>query len=454
MLLKKILLSILCVLVIFTVGPQAAFADELIPPAEQTDNVLTSTDTETVSTETDSGTDPDTPSDTGNTETGSDSESETTIDNETGTETGTETDEDLEEEAGITPDSWLYSIEQMIESVQLAVTFSAEGKAELLIEFADERLAEAQIMAEKEQQELVRKVIQAYTQTIKQANFQVQQVIEEQQGTTENNGNTAEELTEVTEEVIAQTEEQTKRINSIIEKVEVVQSDAGKIVVKLSAYLPKEQAEQIQAVIKAEVQNTIAQKAYVAVKKNFVESAKLYAQAKNELALAKNSGDEAAIQAAMEKVRLAEQYKKDLKEVTKDVHDLQKEVKKDNKEIVKEARKEIKETIKKQRKANRNGENKQGEESGAVEEEQTGDDEDADDADGQEVIAEDDGQSEENAQEESAEDQSAQTDDQQTASQSALMVNNQTAGQAGSADSGKGNDRSQGGKEGGQRKGR
>jgi cytoskeletal protein RodZ len=90
MLLKKILLSILCVLVIFTVGPQAAFADELIPPAEQTDNVLTSTDTETVSTETDSGTDPDTPSDTGNTETGSDSESETTIDNETGTETGTE----------------------------------------------------------------------------------------------------------------------------------------------------------------------------------------------------------------------------------------------------------------------------------------------------------------------------------------------------------------------------
>ncbi len=41
-------------------------------------------------------------------------------------------------------------------------------------------------MAEKEQQELVQKVIQAYAQTIKQANFQVQRVIKDQEGVTEN----------------------------------------------------------------------------------------------------------------------------------------------------------------------------------------------------------------------------------------------------------------------------
>jgi hypothetical protein len=45
----------------------------------------------------------------------------------------------------------------------------------------------------------------------------------------------------------------------------------------------------------------------VAVKKNFVESAKLYARRKTNWAWAKNSGDEAGYPGSHGKVRLAEQ---------------------------------------------------------------------------------------------------------------------------------------------------
>lgn len=243
------------------------------------------------------------------------------------TATTQSTDTDIAEEAGVTPDSLIYPLEQMIESVQVALTFSDDGKAELLISFANERLAEARIMDEKNQQDLMRKVVQAYTRTINNANTCVQKLIEIEKAEAAEDTNT--------DETAVPTEKEAK-INKIIDSIEVVQNDADEIVIKVTGTLPEEQAEQMQSVIKAQVQNTIAMKAYMVAKNAYVESAKEYAEAKNELEMAEKSGDEAAIQAAQEKVDAAKESKEEMKELKKEVKELKKEVREENKETLKD----------------------------------------------------------------------------------------------------------------------
>ena len=53
------------------------------------------------------------------------------------------------EDAGVTPDSILYPIETTIDDARLALTTDDAAKAELAVEIADERLAEATVMIEE-----------------------------------------------------------------------------------------------------------------------------------------------------------------------------------------------------------------------------------------------------------------------------------------------------------------
>jgi hypothetical protein len=312
---KKILVSILCVLLIIAVAPSCAFAE------------TTATDPTIVDTTT---TDPNV----------TDS-----------TETDPTDEAAVEDEAGVTPDSWLYSLEQMIESVQVAVTFSDEGKAELLVEFANERLAEAEIMSEENQLDLMEQVLRAYSDTIKKANFQVQQIIEDT-GTegTETDGadnavdeetvatSTEETTTDetATDETAAVDTEENTVISNLLASIELVQSDADKIVLKITGNLTEEQAEIMQNIIQAEVQNTIAIKAYVAAKVAYAEAVQEFAAAKAELGQARASGDEAAIAAALEKVAQAQAYKNDMQDLRKDVQKIKVETMKETKDVLKE----------------------------------------------------------------------------------------------------------------------
>ncbi|EQB20270.1 Transcription initiation factor IIF alpha subunit [Dehalobacter sp. UNSWDHB] len=335
---KKILVSILCVLLIIAVAPSCVFAETTTGESTAAGEILASTPDTTVDpTAVDpAATDP--------------------------------TDEAaVEDEAGVTPDSWLYSIEQMIESVQVAVTFSDEGKAELLVEFANERLAEAEIMSEENQLDLMEQVLRAYSDTIKKANFQVQQIIEDTEaaeGTETDGADTAvdeetvatstEETTTdetATDETAAVDTEENTVISNLLASIELVQSDADKIVLKITGGLTEEQAEIMQNIIQAEVQNTIAIKAYVAAKEAYAEAVQEFAAAKAELGQARASGDEAAIAAALEKVGQAEQYKNDMQELRKDIQKIKVETNKETKEALKEQAKimkEYKKTIREQ----------------------------------------------------------------------------------------------------------
>ena len=141
---KKFLIAVLCFALVLPLGSTAAFAEgeDTTTSTEQTTETTTTTDGSTVTDET-----ADQTSTTGETTDQTGTTDGTTTD---GTTTdGTTTDGTDEEEAGVTPDSILYPLERLMESIQVILTFSADGKAELLVECSKERLAEAEIMTQE-----------------------------------------------------------------------------------------------------------------------------------------------------------------------------------------------------------------------------------------------------------------------------------------------------------------
>lgn len=70
---------------------------------------------------------------------------------------------------GITPDSVLYSVDQLVEDIRLSMISDIEKKAELLIAITQERLAEAKQMTEEDKIEYVNKAMEAYGERIEEA---------------------------------------------------------------------------------------------------------------------------------------------------------------------------------------------------------------------------------------------------------------------------------------------
>ncbi|MCG1024861.1 DUF5667 domain-containing protein [Dehalobacter sp.] len=408
---KKILIlvSILCVFLIIAVAPTCVFAETTTDGTTVIEDVSTSTPGTPTEPATDStAADPTTYTAT------TDSTTTDTTTTDAVTTDSTITDSTVQastaDEAGVTPDSWLYSLEQMIESVQVAVTFSDAGKVELLVEFANERLAEAEIMSEQNQLDLMEQALKAYSDTIKKANFQVQQMVEDTQAA-EGTDTTAidatgdnESVTTSTDETAvndtaeedtaaADTEENTV-INNLLASIELLQSDADKVVLKISGNLTEEQAEIMQNIIQAEVQNTIAIKAHVAAKVAYAEAVQEFAAAKAELGQARASGDEAAITAALEKAEQAEQYKNDMQGLRKDVQKIKVATNKETKEVLKEQIQNIKE-YKKANKERAVGGREDSLEAGDEQGEMTADNQDVTVADDQNAEADDQSASDE-----------------------------------------------------------
>lgn len=71
------------------------------------------------------------------------------------------TDVSLREQAGIVPGNILYSLDKLVEKVQLVFTFSDAGKAELLANLAQERLGESQILLDKGDTESEKETLEA-----------------------------------------------------------------------------------------------------------------------------------------------------------------------------------------------------------------------------------------------------------------------------------------------------
>lgn len=225
--------------------------------------------------------------------------------------------DETKNQAGITPDSFLYTFEKLIESVQVGVTFSEEGKAELLIEFANERLAEALIMTAKDNQRLAQKVMNTYAKTINKANSCIKTILDD--------------------------DSKSRDPHDLIAKIEIVQGDAEKVAIRITGTLSEVQAEHVKTMVEAQVKTTLAVKAYAAVKHSVKDAAGQLAEAKTGLEKAKTAGDEAAVKEAEAKAAQAEAYFVQMKEVKHEAKELKNEVKKEQREICKEQREAYKE---------------------------------------------------------------------------------------------------------------
>ena len=71
-------------------------------------------------------------------------------------------------DAGITPDSFLWGLERVVEKIQLAFTFDIAKKAELRLKIANERLAEVEVMIEENKLEAKEKAEKARVEEIKE----------------------------------------------------------------------------------------------------------------------------------------------------------------------------------------------------------------------------------------------------------------------------------------------
>lgn len=111
----------------------------------------------------------------------------------------TQSEETTEKGAGITPDSFLYDLDLLLEDLQLTLTFDDQKKAELLIEFAKERLLEASEMQQEEKIEYVKKAVKNYIETLEQAQEKVSEVVIDTEEIDENIETLQENLVEVIE---------------------------------------------------------------------------------------------------------------------------------------------------------------------------------------------------------------------------------------------------------------
>jgi hypothetical protein len=82
-------------------------------------------------------------------------------------------------DAGITPDSAFYALDKLIEEIQLALITDTVKEAEALAEIAQERLAESNEMADKEDVELTQKALDEYKVKLEKAVELIEAAMEE-----------------------------------------------------------------------------------------------------------------------------------------------------------------------------------------------------------------------------------------------------------------------------------
>jgi len=78
--------------------------------------------------------------------------------------------------AGITPDSPFYFLDKFGEKIGIFFSFSAESKAKKAMKYAEERLAEARVMAEKKKTNETKEVAQSYEQLLDLAEKKINKV--------------------------------------------------------------------------------------------------------------------------------------------------------------------------------------------------------------------------------------------------------------------------------------
>ncbi|MGG7621640.1 DUF5667 domain-containing protein [Bacillus coreaensis] len=78
---------------------------------------------------------------------------------------------------GTTPDQFIYTIDRLVEDIQLFLASNGSEETDLLLQFAEERIAEAKAMSEEEKQVFVQEAIEDYLKILTDAEETIAEMI-------------------------------------------------------------------------------------------------------------------------------------------------------------------------------------------------------------------------------------------------------------------------------------
>jgi hypothetical protein len=128
-----------------------------------------------------------------------------------------------EMDAGTTPDQFLYSLDQILEELQLFITVKDEKEIDLLLSFAKERLAEAKEMNAEEKEEFIKDTVEDYIDKLESAEEKISELFLSEEMEAEKINELQDEIekaTEVDEVVADKLDDETKE--ELEERTEVM----------------------------------------------------------------------------------------------------------------------------------------------------------------------------------------------------------------------------------------
>jgi hypothetical protein len=251
-------------------------------------------------------------------------EETTTVEETVEPEVTTAPEESEEEESVITPDSILYPVKRLIESVQLFFTFGNDNKCELLITFANERIREAQIMTEENQQKLISRVMNSYVRIVEKINKRAER-------NAERDGENPETA-------------------AVLESVVKVSENAQQLVFKATGILPEEEVDLLKSKIEDQVKRTLALQSISLIKDIVKDANQNIREAREAVEEATEEGDEEKVAEAKlaleEAIKAREEIQVTKEEVKEFAQLIRNECKTKEGERIK-IRKELKDAMKK-----------------------------------------------------------------------------------------------------------
>jgi hypothetical protein len=190
------------------------------------------------------------------------------------------------DEAGITPDSILYPVDKLIDEVQVVLSFTDASKVEALLDNAEERLGESEVMAEAGNQIATEEALEAYNDTVSKVNDTLDELVEANQDSEDADKDEA--IAKLEEAVAEQQENSTEVLKGM---KDAVSGDTEEILARVI---------EMQTAKKADV------RAMVDARHELNDARKEYNTAKVELNKTEKSGTEEAKTTAQKALEAAE----------------------------------------------------------------------------------------------------------------------------------------------------
>lgn len=190
------------------------------------------------------------------------------------------------ETAGVTPNDLTYGIDKFLEKISITFTFSDGSKIEKLIDIANERLAESQVMAEDEEAKLAEQALVDYNEALSEAQEKLQDIIEISKD---------EEVEEMETDVV-----------EIQQEAEAAQESAEEALEEVQEMLPEESKDIVDEIKALQNVRKEAVRTMVEARHELNAAKKRYNASRVTLKKAEKAGEEAALKTAQEALLDAE----------------------------------------------------------------------------------------------------------------------------------------------------